>query len=103
MTSKTKNDTLLLKEGASTMATKKLEKTKDELKEFAYSERTYTVKELRDYLGLSQVNFGKKYNIPMRTIQSWEAGVRECPEYVIVLLNKVIKYELKEDLRYGRI
>lgn len=103
MTNKIKNDTLPLKEGRKTMATKKLEKTKEELREFANSEQVFTVKELRDYLGLSQVRFSKRYEIPRRTIEDWEADRREAPPYVLKLLNRVVKEEVKSDLRYGRI
>ncbi|MCR4708746.1 MAG: helix-turn-helix domain-containing protein [Clostridiales bacterium] len=85
------------------MATKKLKKTKEELKEFVNSEQVFTVKELRDYLGISQIKFSKRYEIPRRTIEDWEAGRREAPPYVLKLLNYVVKDEVKSDLRYGRI
>lgn len=41
--------------------------------------------------GLSQVSFGEKYGIPMRSIQNWESGQRECPGYVAQLLERVVK------------
>ena len=52
-----------------------------------------TIKEIRAMTGLSQANFAKKYNIPKRTIESWEAGDRNPPPYVIELLERVIRYE----------
>lgn len=103
MTNKIKNDTLTVKEGKEAMATKKLEKTKDELREFANSEDIFPVKELREYLGISQIAFSKKYEIPRRTIEEWEAGRREAPPYVVKLLNRVVKEDIKSDLRYNRI
>lgn len=49
------------------------------------------IKELRKLTGLSQTAFGEKYDIPMRTIQNWEKGVRIPPSYVIKLLERVVK------------
>lgn len=48
------------------------------------------IKELRNMTGLSQTKFGDLYGIPMRTIQSWEAGEREAPEYVVDLLEQAV-------------
>ena len=49
------------------------------------------IKELRTLTGLSQTAFGEKYDIPMRTIQNWEKGVRVPPSYVLKLLERVVK------------
>ena len=49
------------------------------------------IKELRKLTGLSQTAFGEKYDIPMRTIQNWEKGVRIPPIYVLKLLERVVK------------
>lgn len=48
------------------------------------------VKEMRKLLGLSQAAFGKKYNIPVRTIEQWESGRRKAPIYVLELLERVV-------------
>ena len=53
-----------------------------------------TIKEIRTLTGLSQAKFSKKYNIPQRTIESWEAGNRHCPDYVIELL----EYRVRADI-----
>lgn len=46
-----------------------------------------SIKEIRQSTGLSQTKFGEAlYNIPMRTIQDWEQGKRQCPEYVAELI-----------------
>lgn len=34
------------------------------------------IKELRDELAMSQQEFAEAYGIPLRTVQSWEQGVR---------------------------
>ena len=45
-----------------------------------------TIKEIRQSTGLSQTKFGEALNIPMRTVQDWERGLRQCPEYVTELI-----------------
>lgn len=45
-----------------------------------------TIKELRALTGLSQVEFGKLLNIPRRSIENWEAGTSNPPEYVLELI-----------------
>lgn len=54
------------------------------------------IKELRKALNMTQTEFSKEYNIPQRTIQSWELGVRKPPDYVLELLERVVEYDLKE-------
>lgn len=54
-----------------------------------------TIKEIRSITGLSQTAFGERYHIPMRTIQNWEGGQRECPEYVRLLLERVVKEDFE--------
>lgn len=48
------------------------------------------IKELRKQTGLSQVSFARKFNIPRRTIESWESGERKPPVYVIDFLSALI-------------
>lgn len=48
------------------------------------------VKAIRMRTGMSQTAFGELYSIPMRTIQNWENGVTEAPDYVIELLDRVV-------------
>lgn len=36
--------------------------------------------------GLSQTAFAKGAGIPLRTVQNWNCGIRECPAYVRFLL-----------------
>lgn len=45
-----------------------------------------TIKEIRQSTGLSQAKFGEALNIPTRTLQDWEQGKRQCPEYVAELI-----------------
>lgn len=41
---------------------------------------------IRGKSGLTQEGFAKKYNIPKRTLQDWEAGRRNPPDYLLDLL-----------------
>lgn len=43
-------------------------------------------KELRQLSGMNQTQMGKYFGIPLRTIQHWEAGTRNCPEYLLDLM-----------------
>lgn len=45
-----------------------------------------TIKEIRLSTGLSQAKFCEVLNIPTRTVQDWEQGKRQCPEYVAELI-----------------
>ena len=53
-----------------------------------------TIKELRTLTGLSQQAFSDKYEIPKRTIEDWETGRRKPPEYVVKLLERIIKEDI---------
>ena len=54
-----------------------------------------TIKEIRSLTGLSAQKFGDKYNIPLRTIQNWEGGARKAPEYILTLLERVVREDEK--------
>lgn len=55
-----------------------------------------TIKEMRELLGLTQSQFAEKYEIPKRSIENWEGGQRKCPEYVLKLLERVVKLDYVE-------
>ena len=52
-------------------------------------------KAIRQKTGLSQQKFGDRYGIPKRTIQNWENGVNEPPEYVLSLLERLVDIDFK--------
>lgn len=54
------------------------------------------VKELRMLSGLSQQAFSEKYGIPKRSIENWEGGKRNPPEYVVNLLERVVKEDIEK-------
>lgn len=49
---------------------------------------------MRSLLNDSQNDFAKRYNIPFRTVQNWESGVRVPPKYVMDLLEERVKADL---------
>lgn len=52
------------------------------------------IREMRMELGDTQTEFAERYQIPFRTIQNWETGVRRPPEYVMNLLERQVKEDL---------
>ena len=55
---------------------------------------TMNIRDMRKQLGDTQSEFAERYNIPFRTVQNWETGMRKPPEYILELL----KARIKEDL-----
>lgn len=52
-------------------------------------------KKIRIESGMSRTEFAEHFEIPYRTVQNWELGLRECPDYLL----KLIEFKLnKEDL-----
>lgn len=49
------------------------------------------IREMRTSLGYTQSEFATRYNIPFRTIQNWETGMRKPPKYIIDLLESRMK------------
>ena len=47
------------------------------------------IKEIRESMGMSRAEFSRVYNIPVWTLEDWEADKRKCPEYVVSLLRRV--------------
>lgn len=54
------------------------------------------IKQIRNKLGLSQSQFAKKFDIPLGTLAHWEQGVRTPPQYVVSMIQQIIKLENKE-------
>ena len=52
------------------------------------------IREMRTQLGATQSEFAARYNIPFRTIQNWETGVRKPPEYIVALLEGRVREDL---------
>ena len=52
------------------------------------------IRGMRMQLGDTQSEFAARYQIPFRTVQNWEAGVRKPPEYMAYLLEQRIREDL---------
>ena len=44
------------------------------------------IKELREKMGMNRREFCDYYGIPYRTVQDWETGKRELPDYLLRLI-----------------
>lgn len=58
-----------------------------------YKESAERIINIRKSTGLNQKSFCGHFNIPFRTWQDWEHGVRRPPEYIPQMLEKLVKYE----------
>ena len=57
------------------------------------------IRSLREKTGESRVKFAEHVNIPLRTIEDWEAGKRVPPDYIPRLLSYQLELEsLKAEL-----
>lgn len=55
-----------------------------------YRKKKMKIKEIRERAGYSRYEFCNLFEIPYRTLQSWELGERVPPEYVVKLIEKVL-------------
>lgn len=53
-------------------------------------------KAIRQASGLTQAAFAERYGIPKRTVENWEGGQRNAPEYVLNLLERVVSEDAKK-------
>lgn len=58
-----------------------------------------TIKEIRDWSGMTQLAFSQYTGIPKRTIENWEQGKRTAPEYLLKMLERIVKEDLKKEAR----
>lgn len=52
-----------------------------------------TLKNIRTDLGLNRKQFSEYMDIPIRTLEEWEAGRRKMPDYVLRLILYYSKME----------
>lgn len=52
-----------------------------------------SIKELREYMKLSQSEFAKYFGMSLRCLQGWEQGQRKTPAYVLDAFKKIVMYE----------
>lgn len=52
-----------------------------------------SIKALRTSAGMTQKAFAEYFEIPKRTVENWEYGLRECPEYLFKLMLYKLEHE----------
>ena len=52
-----------------------------------------TIKELCTEYGMGQTELARRFGIPVRTIQNWHAGVRNPPDYVVNMMEELLRIE----------
>lgn len=60
-------------------------------------EETRSVR-VRKLLGISRAAFSRKYNIPLRTLEDWDAGKKNPPDYVLDMLERIVRED--KDMLY---
>lgn len=69
----------------------------------------HKLKKIREELGMNRTDFSRYVGIPLRTLEEWEAGRRQMPDYVLRLIayytkmqqlitEKKLEVELEEEL-----
>ncbi len=59
----------------------------------------YYMEAIRKEAGMSRPQFSEWLGVPLRTLQAWEKGTREMPEYVL----RPIAYKVRMEKEAGRI
>lgn len=52
-----------------------------------------TLKGIREMLDMNRTEFSRYMEIPLRTLEEWEAGRRQMPEYVLRLITYYVKVQ----------
>ncbi len=59
----------------------------------------YYIEAIRNMTGMTRPQFSEWLGMPLRTLQAWEKGTREMPEYVL----RLIAYKVRMEKEAGRI
>ena len=59
----------------------------------------YCIQAIRGETGMTRPQFSEWLGMPLRTLQAWEKGTREMPEYVL----RLIAYKVHMEKQAGRI
>lgn len=55
-----------------------------------------TIQDILTTYGYTQTSLARRFGIPLRTVQNWCGGVRTPPEYVIGMMDEILKRERDE-------
>lgn len=53
------------------------------------------IQDLRHKTSMSQSEFAKYFNIPVRTLQNWEQGYQKPANYIVEMIEKILVFEKK--------
>ena len=59
----------------------------------------YYIEAIRKETGMTRPQFSEWIGMPLRTLQAWEKGTREMPEYVL----RLIAYKVRMEKEAGRL
>jgi len=51
------------------------------------------IKQIAAKYGMSVRAVGRRFGIPMPTVESWSAGTRKPPEYVLIMIDEILSNE----------
>lgn len=60
-------------------------------------------KDVRIASGMGRTEFADYFNIPYRTVQSWELGDRKCPEYLLELIQYKLQKEKELNITFDQV
>lgn len=63
-------------------------------KEQMMKEQIETLKKVRESVGMNRREFSDYMEIPLRTLEEWEAGRRKMPDYLLRLIVYYTKTEM---------
>lgn len=52
-----------------------------------------TVKDILKKYNITQKQLSERFEIPYRSIQNWVGGQRECPSYLIKMMDEILSKE----------
>ena len=58
-----------------------------------------TVSEIRAMLGISRAEFSRRYGMPVRTLEEWDAGRRTPSEWVVKLIERAVREDIATQQR----
>lgn len=53
------------------------------------------IKQIATKYGMSVRAIGRRFGIPMPTVESWSAGTRKPPDYVLKMIDEILEKEKK--------
>ena len=77
----------------------KLQIDNDKNDDFEKRMVSYLVRALRSKAGMNRTEFSEWLGMPQRTLEAWERGEREMPDYVL----RLIAYKVRMEKASGRI